>query len=180
MSAGAGRSSWARAPGCWSMLGLLPLHSIPGPYFLNTLHQLVSNLVLLCLTKLIHPFLTPLSALMCVPSAPAWWQLLARGMLAAQSAGVSKCWLLCSLQMGATPSSHSTCIQLPSPDVAQLWVDSAHLRVCCSGTRLPEDCVFGVHPVVLAAHRTSVASAGTSISRTVHVMGHSSGPSPAW
>lgn len=177
MSAGLGEAPGLVLLGCWSMLGLLLLHPIPGPYFLNTLHQQVSNLVLLCLTKLIHPFLTPLSALTCVPGAPAWWQLLARGMLAAQSAGVSKFCLLCSLQMGATPHS---CIQLPSPDVAQLWGNSAHLHVRCSGTRLPEDCVFGVHPVVLAAHSTSVASADTSSSRMVHVMGHSSGPSPAW
>lgn len=94
---------------CCSMLGLLLLHPIPGPHFLNTLHQLVSHLhlVLLCLTKLLHPLLTPLSALLCVPSVPAWWQPLARG-----DAGSTACWLLCSLQMSASamPSPVSSCL----------------------------------------------------------------------
>lgn len=99
--------------GCWSMVGLLLLLPIPGPHFLNTLHQLVSNLVLLCLAKLFHPLRTPLSALLCVPSAPAWWQPLGRGMLAAQSGGSASagCSAVCKWVPRHSPSAPaSSCL----------------------------------------------------------------------
>lgn len=98
---------------CWSMLGLLLLHPVSGPHFLNTLHQRVSNLVLFCLTKLLPPLFTPLSGLLCVPSAPAWWQALAGGMLAAQSAGSASaaCSAVCKWVLHHPPTAPiSSCL----------------------------------------------------------------------
>lgn len=118
--------------GCWSTLGLLLLHPVPGPHFLNTFHQLVSNLVLLCLTKLLPPLFTPLSALLCVPSAPAWWQALARGDAGSTEC---KCWLsaVCKWVPRHPPTAPvSSCLlQLQHSHGGQLTSMSAAVALGC-------------------------------------------------